>query len=312
MITPAAFVPDPQVLDLELTVNGQVMQKSNTSRMVFTVMQAIAHLSRFLTLEPGDVIATGTPLGPVTAPAGRSSCSRGTSLDVHLGLRRAGAIHLNELRAPSSPTAGQHEGSTMKGKTPLEEHYENPAFPSPGEQPYSDDRFVAEITEKLRDPAIRIEEMDRFGIEATIVSLTSPGVEAVPDATQAVKLAREQNDYAYATYVEPHRGRLLSFAAVAPGPRGGGRRVGAGRHPARLQRRHRQRLLQHRRRAHGPLPRRTRRSCRSGSGPTPWGCRSTSTPASPWPARSGPWKDILRWPAPPGASAARPPSTRSA
>ena len=63
MITPAAFVPDPQVLDLELTVNGQVMQKSNTSRMVFTVTQAIAHLSRFLTLEPGDVIATGTPSG---------------------------------------------------------------------------------------------------------------------------------------------------------------------------------------------------------------------------------------------------------
>ncbi len=63
MITPAAFVPDPQVLDLELTVNGQVMQKSNTSRMVFTVRQIIAHLSRFLTLEPGDVIATGTPSG---------------------------------------------------------------------------------------------------------------------------------------------------------------------------------------------------------------------------------------------------------
>lgn len=102
----------------------------------------------------------------------------------------------------------------MKGKIALEEHYENPAFPSPGEQPYSDDRFVAGITEKLRDPAIRIEEMDRFGIETTIISLTSPGIEAVPDATEAVKLAREQNDFAYATYVEPHRGRLLSFAAV--------------------------------------------------------------------------------------------------
>ena len=102
----------------------------------------------------------------------------------------------------------------MKGKIALEEHYENPAFPSPGEQPCIDDRFVAEITAKLRDPAIRIEEMDRRGIEATIVSPTSPGVEAEPDAAEAVRVARERNDYAYKTYVEPHRGRLLSFAAV--------------------------------------------------------------------------------------------------
>ncbi len=63
MITPAEFVPDPQDLDLELTVNGQVMQRSNTSKMVFTVRQVIAHLSKFVTLEPGDVIATGTPSG---------------------------------------------------------------------------------------------------------------------------------------------------------------------------------------------------------------------------------------------------------
>ncbi len=63
LLTPAEFVADPQDLDLELTLNGQVMQKGNTADMVFNVAQIIAHLSRFMTLEPGDIIATGTPEG---------------------------------------------------------------------------------------------------------------------------------------------------------------------------------------------------------------------------------------------------------
>jgi 2-keto-4-pentenoate hydratase/2-oxohepta-3-ene-1,7-dioic acid hydratase in catechol pathway len=61
--TPAEFVPDPQNLDLELTVNGTVMQHGNTRQMVFNIAQIIAHLSKFMTLEPGDVIASGTPEG---------------------------------------------------------------------------------------------------------------------------------------------------------------------------------------------------------------------------------------------------------
>jgi 2,4-didehydro-3-deoxy-L-rhamnonate hydrolase len=61
--TPAEFVADPQNLNLELTVNGKVMQKGNTSQMVFNIAQIIAHLSRIMTLEPGDIIASGTPEG---------------------------------------------------------------------------------------------------------------------------------------------------------------------------------------------------------------------------------------------------------
>jgi 2-keto-4-pentenoate hydratase/2-oxohepta-3-ene-1,7-dioic acid hydratase in catechol pathway len=61
--TPAEFVPDPQNLDLELTVNGTVMQRGNTRQMVFNISQIISHLSKFMTLEPGDVIASGTPEG---------------------------------------------------------------------------------------------------------------------------------------------------------------------------------------------------------------------------------------------------------
>lgn len=62
-ITPAQFVTDPQSLAIELTVNGAVKQKSNTSQMIFGVKAIIEHLAGILTLEPGDIIATGTPAG---------------------------------------------------------------------------------------------------------------------------------------------------------------------------------------------------------------------------------------------------------
>jgi 2,4-didehydro-3-deoxy-L-rhamnonate hydrolase len=62
-ITPARFVSDPQRLDISLAVNGNVKQDSNTAEMIFTVAQVIEHLASVMALEPGDVIATGTPSG---------------------------------------------------------------------------------------------------------------------------------------------------------------------------------------------------------------------------------------------------------
>lgn len=56
-------VPDPQALDMRLTVNGKRMQTGNTGTMIFTVAQIIAHLSQLFTLHPGDIISTGTPPG---------------------------------------------------------------------------------------------------------------------------------------------------------------------------------------------------------------------------------------------------------
>lgn len=56
-------VPDPQALPMELRVNGEVRQSADTSQMIFGVAQLVAFASRFLTLEPGDIIATGTPAG---------------------------------------------------------------------------------------------------------------------------------------------------------------------------------------------------------------------------------------------------------
>jgi 2-keto-4-pentenoate hydratase/2-oxohepta-3-ene-1,7-dioic acid hydratase in catechol pathway len=62
-ITPAEFVQTPQALTLTLTVNGQVKQHANTASMVFSIREIIEHLTTIMTLEPGDIIATGTPSG---------------------------------------------------------------------------------------------------------------------------------------------------------------------------------------------------------------------------------------------------------
>jgi 2,4-diketo-3-deoxy-L-fuconate hydrolase len=56
-------VMDVQRLDLYLELNGKRMQTGSTETMIFTVAQLVSYLSRFMTLEPGDIIATGTPPG---------------------------------------------------------------------------------------------------------------------------------------------------------------------------------------------------------------------------------------------------------
>lgn len=56
-------VGDPQTLDLVTRVNGEEVQRSNTSHQIFPIARIVSYLSSFLTLEPGDVIATGTPQG---------------------------------------------------------------------------------------------------------------------------------------------------------------------------------------------------------------------------------------------------------
>ena len=56
-------IRDPQVLDMRLDVNGKRMQSGNTRTMVFGVAKIISHVSHYMTLMPGDIIATGTPPG---------------------------------------------------------------------------------------------------------------------------------------------------------------------------------------------------------------------------------------------------------
>ncbi|OHB28291.1 MAG: acylpyruvase [Desulfuromonadaceae bacterium GWB2_53_15] len=66
---PAAVIPDPHNLELRLSVNGELKQNGTSSDMIHRVPQIISYISGIFTLEPGDVILTGTPagVGPVQA-----------------------------------------------------------------------------------------------------------------------------------------------------------------------------------------------------------------------------------------------------
>lgn len=62
-LVPAALIPNPQDLMITTTISGEVRQQDSTSLMIFGVAETIAYLSSLMTLEPGDIIATGTPAG---------------------------------------------------------------------------------------------------------------------------------------------------------------------------------------------------------------------------------------------------------
>jgi len=62
LVTPDE-VPDPQELSLKLWVNGEPRQDGSTKDMIFGVYETVAYISRFMVLEPGDVVNTGTPAG---------------------------------------------------------------------------------------------------------------------------------------------------------------------------------------------------------------------------------------------------------
>ena len=82
-IVPREYVADPQKLAIKFTLNGQTMQDSNTERMTHTVYELLSYASHILTLQPGDIIATGSPAGvgagraaPIYFKAGdRSVCT---------------------------------------------------------------------------------------------------------------------------------------------------------------------------------------------------------------------------------------------
>jgi 5-carboxymethyl-2-hydroxymuconate isomerase len=62
-LVPPAEVPDPQALGIRAVLNGEVMQDSTTANMVFGVAEIVSFTSQAITLEPGDLILTGTPAG---------------------------------------------------------------------------------------------------------------------------------------------------------------------------------------------------------------------------------------------------------
>jgi 2-keto-4-pentenoate hydratase/2-oxohepta-3-ene-1,7-dioic acid hydratase in catechol pathway len=62
-IVTADEISDPHDLEIKLTVNGQLRQQGNTRDMIFSIPEQIAYISSIMTLEPGDIISTGTPVG---------------------------------------------------------------------------------------------------------------------------------------------------------------------------------------------------------------------------------------------------------
>jgi 2-keto-4-pentenoate hydratase/2-oxohepta-3-ene-1,7-dioic acid hydratase in catechol pathway len=62
-LVPREEIADPQQLGIRCILNGETMQDSSTSQMIFSVAEIIAYVSQVITLEPGDLLATGTPAG---------------------------------------------------------------------------------------------------------------------------------------------------------------------------------------------------------------------------------------------------------
>ena len=83
-IVEAADVGDPQALKIGLRLDGKTMQDGSTSNMIFNVRKIIASLSRGMTLEPGDVIATGTPDGVGFAMTPPQFLANGNVMEVEI------------------------------------------------------------------------------------------------------------------------------------------------------------------------------------------------------------------------------------
>jgi 2-keto-4-pentenoate hydratase/2-oxohepta-3-ene-1,7-dioic acid hydratase in catechol pathway len=99
LVTPDE-VYDVQDLNLYLEVNGKRMQSGNTSKMIFTVAQIVSYVSRFMTLEPGDIITTGTPPGVGLGRTPQRFLKKGDQ--VRLGIEGLGEQQQEVLAYPKS------------------------------------------------------------------------------------------------------------------------------------------------------------------------------------------------------------------
>ncbi|MEV8094140.1 fumarylacetoacetate hydrolase family protein [Kitasatospora sp. NPDC085879] len=78
-------VADPQNLPLRLWVNGGLRQDGSTADMIFPVLETVRYLSRFMVLEPGDVVVTGTPAGVTLGHPGASFLQPGDVVELEVG-----------------------------------------------------------------------------------------------------------------------------------------------------------------------------------------------------------------------------------
>jgi 2-keto-4-pentenoate hydratase/2-oxohepta-3-ene-1,7-dioic acid hydratase in catechol pathway len=99
-IVTADEIPDPHNLNIECRVNGVVKQSSNTSLFINDIPAMIYHLSNGLTLEPGDLISTGTPSGVGHARTPPEYLKPGDVVEVeveHVGVLRNPVVDINEV-----------------------------------------------------------------------------------------------------------------------------------------------------------------------------------------------------------------------
>ena len=80
----AEEVPDPQKLAIRTWLNGELRQNSNTDDMIFPVAEIVSYISRHFTLEPGDVIITGTPEGVILGMAEKRWMAPGDVIEVEV------------------------------------------------------------------------------------------------------------------------------------------------------------------------------------------------------------------------------------
>lgn len=102
----------------------------------------------------------------------------------------------------------------MKAKIALEEHYQSPDFNAAGSHDFTKTEYFGNVKERLLNIDLRIQDMDKNGIETYIMSLTQPGIEGIPDPVAAQKMAVKMNDYCASQLISKHPDRLRAFACV--------------------------------------------------------------------------------------------------
>ena len=85
-------IPDPQALRIRCWLNGELRQDSNTADMIFSVAEIVSFASRYMTLEPGDVISTGTPEGVIFGYDEKIWMKVGDSVTIQIGEGEFGSL----------------------------------------------------------------------------------------------------------------------------------------------------------------------------------------------------------------------------
>ncbi len=98
-------IPDPHTLRIRCSIDGETLQDSNTAQLVFGVPRLLAELSAVMTLEPGDIVATGTPAGVGTSRTPRRWIRPGERVRVEI--ERIGALENPAVAEAANPAVGE-------------------------------------------------------------------------------------------------------------------------------------------------------------------------------------------------------------